>query len=81
MPAGVTWGPYLRYTCAAFLSMVAGSQLVHMYYNPLEDMNTMIDREKQQLRSEYVKEKISDEPSVTAGKVTEGEQKEGGGES
>lgn len=59
MPAGVTWGPYLRYTSAAFLSMLAGSQLVHIYYNPLQDMNTMIDTEKQHLRAEYMKEKTT----------------------
>ncbi|XP_028898253.1 uncharacterized protein LOC114804376 [Zeugodacus cucurbitae] len=45
MPAGVSWGQYMKFLSAAMLSMMAGSQLVHMYYKPLDDLNTYIERE------------------------------------
>lgn len=52
MPAGVTWGAYLRFSCAAMLSMMAGAQLVHMYYRPLQDMAGLVEKEKQRLLAE-----------------------------
>ncbi|XP_067642141.1 ubiquinol-cytochrome c reductase complex assembly factor 6 [Eurosta solidaginis] len=50
MPAGVSWGQYMKFLTAAMLSMMAGSQLVHMYYKPLEDLNTYIEREMKNLK-------------------------------
>ncbi|XP_075155283.1 ubiquinol-cytochrome c reductase complex assembly factor 6 sloth 2 [Haematobia irritans] len=47
MPAGVSWGQYLKFMSCAVLSMMAGSQLVHMYYKPLEDLDRYIDKELQ----------------------------------
>lgn len=49
MPAGVGWGQYLKFFAAAMASMMAGSQLVHMYYKPLKDLDVYIEREMQQL--------------------------------
>ncbi|XP_044736278.1 protein brawnin [Chrysoperla carnea] len=45
MPAGVSWPTYLKFFAAAMLSMMAGSQVVHMYYRPLDDMNELIEAE------------------------------------
>ena len=36
MPAGVSWGTYLRFATVAMLTMMAGSQTVHMIYRPLD---------------------------------------------
>lgn len=46
MPAGVGWGQYIRFSAAAFLSMMLGSQMVHMYYKPLKDLDKYIEMEK-----------------------------------
>lgn len=45
MPAGVTWGQYIKFSVAAFLAMTAGSQVVHIYYNPLKDLKVYVDKE------------------------------------
>jgi len=34
MPAGVSWARYLRMFGASMLSMFAGAQCVHIYYQP-----------------------------------------------
>ncbi|KAH8287700.1 hypothetical protein KR054_011724 [Drosophila jambulina] len=46
MPAGVSWGQYMKFLGSAMLAMMAGSQAVHMYYRPLEDLPAYIEREK-----------------------------------
>lgn len=48
MPAGVSWGQYLKFMSCAMLSMMAGSQLVHMYYKPLQDLDKYIEKEMKQ---------------------------------
>ncbi|XP_028165867.1 ubiquinol-cytochrome-c reductase complex assembly factor 6 [Ostrinia nubilalis] len=45
MPAGVTWGQYLTFSFAAMFSMLAGSQLVHQHYKPLQNLNDYINNE------------------------------------
>lgn len=60
MPAGVTWGQYLTFSSAAMLSMLAGSQVVHQYYKPLQDLNKYINKELQSL-PEHVQVKIKQE--------------------
>jgi len=52
MPAGVTWGRYLRFSAAAMLSMFAGAQVVHIYYRPMDDFDN------------YVKEALEKECTV-----------------
>lgn len=47
MPAGVSWGAYLKFFSAAMVSMMAGSQLVHIYYRPLDDLEELIEVEVQ----------------------------------
>lgn len=56
MPAGVGWGPYLKFFTAAMLSMMAGAQVVHIYYNPLRDIDVYVEKELEQI-STHVKEK------------------------
>lgn len=51
MPAGVSWSYYIKFTTCAMLSMLAGSQVVHMYYRPLEDLNEYIEEEMKQKKA------------------------------
>ncbi|XP_055682820.1 ubiquinol-cytochrome-c reductase complex assembly factor 6 [Lutzomyia longipalpis] len=51
MPAGVTWGQYMRFFIAAMLSMAAGAQVVHNYYKPMKDLDAYVAQELQQLQS------------------------------
>ena len=44
MPAGLAWGPYVSFTTCALLSMFAGSQMVHVYFRPLDDMEDYINK-------------------------------------
>ena len=46
MPAGVSVGQYTKFLLASLLSMAAGSQLVHMYYKPLQDLEEYVDKER-----------------------------------
>lgn len=52
MPAGVSWGQYMKFMASALLAMMAGSQAVHMYYKPLDDLPTYIKNEQRAQRSE-----------------------------
>ena len=47
MPAGVTWGVYLRFVTAAMLTMFAGSQCVHLVYRPMDDLQEYVELERQ----------------------------------
>lgn len=57
LPPGVSLGQYLKFTSAAMFSMFLGSQIVHSYYKPLEDMNKFIEKELNSLPQDQ-KEKI-----------------------
>ncbi|XP_071453802.1 ubiquinol-cytochrome c reductase complex assembly factor 6 [Hetaerina americana] len=50
MPAGTTWPNYLKFFTAAMISMFAGSQVVHIYYKPLNDMDELVQKEMLNLR-------------------------------
>lgn len=50
MPAGVSWGQYLKFTACALLSMAAGSQMVHLYYRPLDDLDLYIEKMEKELK-------------------------------
>lgn len=56
MPAGVSWSTYLKFLSAAFLTMMAGSQTVHMVYHPLEGMDALVEKEIQRLKANMEKE-------------------------
>lgn len=45
MPAGVPWPRYLTFLTAATVTMFAGSQCVHLYYQPLSDLDKYIEAE------------------------------------
>ncbi|KAL0841993.1 hypothetical protein ABMA28_014214 [Loxostege sticticalis] len=60
MPAGVTWGQYLTFSFSAMLSMLAGSQLVHQHYRPLQDLNDYIKNELKNF-PDHIQEKIRKE--------------------
>lgn len=62
MPAGVSTKEYVKFMAAALFSMVAGSQLVHTYYNPLKDLNYYIDKE---IKSQRLREVM--QPDVDSG--------------
>ncbi|KAH8387948.1 hypothetical protein KR093_010445, partial [Drosophila rubida] len=48
MPAGVSWGQYMKFLGSAMLAMMAGSQAVHLYFKPLDDLPEYIEHEQQQ---------------------------------
>lgn len=49
LPPGVTVGQYIRFTGTALLTMFLGSQMVHSYYKPLQDMEKYIEAEIENL--------------------------------
>ncbi|XP_047527880.1 protein brawnin [Vanessa atalanta] len=60
MPAGVTWGQYISFSMAALVSMLAGSQMVHMRYHPLDDLQKYINKELENF-PENIQQKIKQE--------------------
>ncbi|CAB0000039.1 unnamed protein product [Nesidiocoris tenuis] len=52
MPAGVTWGQYLRVLAASMASMMAGAQVVHMVYRPLDDLDVLVQQELEKMKRE-----------------------------
>jgi hypothetical protein len=59
MPAGVSLTQYVKFSIAAFITMMAGSQSVHYYYKPLEGLEKMVQEETErrskdaQMRTQY----------------------------
>ncbi|RUS72925.1 hypothetical protein EGW08_019321 [Elysia chlorotica] len=47
MPAGTSWPRYLAAVSAMMLSMFAGAQTVHFFYNPLQDLDKRIESERE----------------------------------
>jgi len=50
MPAGVSWPKYLKFLTAGLLTMMAGSQTIHIIYNPLEGMDVLVQQEIEKLK-------------------------------
>ncbi len=48
MPAGVPLERYAKFTAAALLTMLAGAQLVHLTYRPLDELPELIEQTKKQ---------------------------------
>ena len=46
MPAGVPLERYAKFTAAALLTMLAGAQMVHLTYRPLDDLPEIIEQTK-----------------------------------
>ena len=49
MPAGVSWPQYLKFFVAAMVSMLLGSQAVHVYYRPLDDLSELVQQEVERI--------------------------------
>jgi len=58
MPAGVSLYTYSKFTCAALLSMALGSQAVHQYYKPLQDIEEIIRETQEKALPQEVKDII-----------------------
>jgi len=58
MPAGVSLYTYSKFACAALLSMALGSQAVHQYYRPLQDIEEIIRETQEKALPPEVKEII-----------------------
>lgn len=52
MPAGVSLSQYVKFSVAAFLTMMAGSQSVHYYYKPLDGLEKMVQEETERMSKE-----------------------------
>ena len=48
MPGGVGMGEYTRFMAAAMLSMFLGSQTVHFFYRPLDDLDDYVIKAKEE---------------------------------
>jgi len=60
MPAGVSLSTYLKFATAAFLSMGLGSQCMHMYYRPLDDLEELVEQNKDKILPEHIKTLLKD---------------------
>jgi len=60
MPAGVSWNTYLKFFVASLLSMMAGSQVVHTIYHPLEDLDSLVKLEIEKLKTKMKVEPTKD---------------------
>jgi hypothetical protein len=52
MPAGVSWSTYLKFFVASMVSMMLGAQAVHAYYQPLSDLNQLVEKEIDRLKKD-----------------------------
>lgn len=48
-PLHLFLGEYIRFVCAAMFSMFLGSQCVHNYYKPLQDLDKFVEEEVKNL--------------------------------
>jgi hypothetical protein len=58
MPAGVSAFTYAKFTTAALLSMALGSQTVHLYYKPLQDIEELTREAQEKVLPPEIKELI-----------------------
>ncbi len=45
MPAGVSLPTYVKFFFASMLSMMAGSQTIHVIYHPLDDLDVLVQKQ------------------------------------
>jgi hypothetical protein len=45
----VSWPQYLKFFVAAMVSMLLGSQAVHVYYRPLDDLSELVQQEVERI--------------------------------
>lgn len=58
MPFGVSWMRYISLITIGMGSMLAGSQVVHNMYRPLDDLMNLVDKELQELNRKQVEESM-----------------------
>jgi hypothetical protein len=59
MPANTTWSRYLAFQAAGLVSMFLGSQCVHLYYRPLDDLPEYLQKERKRREAETAAEKLA----------------------
>lgn len=52
MPYGISWTRYICLITSAFFATAAGSQVVHLIYRPLDDLDDLIEEAFQKKLSE-----------------------------
>jgi len=49
MPVGLTTSQYIKYLSASIVCMFIGSQAVHLVYKPLDNLEHLVELEKEKL--------------------------------
>ncbi|XP_014215937.1 uncharacterized protein LOC106644783 [Copidosoma floridanum] len=52
MPASLIWPRYLLFCSIAALTTMAGSEIVHQYYKPLDDLEELVQQALEQRRKD-----------------------------
>ncbi|KAK9309735.1 hypothetical protein QLX08_000726 [Tetragonisca angustula] len=52
MPYGISWFRYISFLTLSFISTACGSQVVHLIYRPLDDLDDLIEEAFQNRLSE-----------------------------
>ena len=60
MPAGVNLPTYLKFFVASTLSMMAGSQTIHIIYHPLDNLDVLVQQEIERLKKASTNETKND---------------------
>ncbi|XP_074660569.1 ubiquinol-cytochrome c reductase complex assembly factor 6-like isoform X2 [Tubulanus polymorphus] len=63
MPAGTSWTRYISFLGSAMLAMFVGSQIVHGFYNPLDDFEKTLEAERDKYRKEIEAMKLQSQQS------------------
>jgi hypothetical protein len=50
MPVGISWTRYISFIVVSLFTTLAGGQVVHMYYKPLDDLEELIQQELERKR-------------------------------
>ena len=53
-----TWPRYLAFVSCSLLSMAAGTQVVHLYYQPLKGFDEKVKERAQEIRRERELQKL-----------------------
>ncbi|KAK9309737.1 hypothetical protein QLX08_000726 [Tetragonisca angustula] len=57
MPYGISWFRYISFLTLSFISTACGSQVVHLIYRPLDDLDDLIEEAFQNRLSELQNQK------------------------
>lgn len=52
MSGSVPFRIYVKYSLMTLVSMMLGSQIVHNYYRPLDDLEDYVDKEIENLKND-----------------------------